>query len=58
MIKLLGYPKNFLSLSCAELKWKEIPEKLSNLIKFDFKEHLQRIPKPIGDQNYFSRFQT
>ena len=26
--------------------------------KFDFKGHLQETPKPISDQNLFSRFQT
>ena len=44
MIKQLEYPTFFLTLSCTDLKWKEIPEVISKLAKLDLsKEYLESI---------------
>ena len=42
MIKQLGCPTFFLTLSCADLKWKEIPEIISKFNKLNLsKEYLE-----------------
>ena len=49
MIKQLGCPTFFLTLSCANLKWKLIPEIISKLNKLDLsKEYLESM-------NYFEK---
>ena len=49
MIKQLGYPTFFLTLSCADLKWKEIPEIISKSNKLNLsKEYLESM-------NYFEK---
>ena len=49
IIKQLGCPTFFLSLSCADLKWKEIPEITSKLNKLSLsKEYLE-------STNYFEK---
>ena len=42
MIKQLGCPTFFLTLSCADLKWREIPEIISKFNKLNLsKEYLE-----------------
>ena len=51
MIKQLGCPAFFLTLSCADLKWKEISEIISKLNKLNFsKEYLESM-------NYFEKYE-
>ena len=49
MIKQFGCPTFFLTLSCADLKWKEIPEIISKLDKLNLsKEYFESM-------NYFEK---
>ena len=41
MIKQLGCPTFFLTLSCEVLKWKELPEIISKLNKLNVNEYLE-----------------
>ena len=41
MIKQLGCPTFFLTLSCEDLKWKELPEIISKLNKLNVNEYLE-----------------
>ena len=38
MVKQLGIPIFFMTLSCADLRWNELPEIISNLNRLDFSD--------------------
>ena len=47
MVKQLGLPTFFMTLSCADLRWNELLEIISKLNRVDITE------EEISDMNYF-----
>ena len=52
MIKQLEFPTFFLTLSCVDLKWKEIPEIISKLSKLNLSREYLEVMNYFETVNY------